>query len=70
MDPIWINTLSVIQKKLDTHQFNHWFKPIVCESVTEEAIVLRVPDRFFQDWLEDNYLELLQAEIQQCAESP
>ena len=70
MDPIWINTLSVIQKKLDTHQFNHWFKPIVCESVTDEAIVLRVPDRFFQDWLEDNYLELLQSELQQCAESP
>jgi chromosomal replication initiator protein len=65
MDPLWMNTLSVIEKKLDTHQFNHWFKPIVCESITDGEVVLRVPDKFFQDWLQDNYLELLRSELQQ-----
>jgi chromosomal replication initiator protein len=62
---VWDKALYAIREQLDAHQYNSWFKPIVCEAVTPEAIVLKVPDRFFRDWVRDNYLELLRAELAQ-----
>lgn len=67
MQELWDNTLYSLREKLETHQFDHWFKPIVCEAVTESEIVLKVPDRFFSEWLQDNYLELLRSELRQHA---
>lgn len=64
---LWDNTLFLIKDKLDTHQFNHWFKPIVCEAVTANEIVLKVPDRFFHEWLKDNYIDILQSSLKQQA---
>ena len=60
---VWDKALYSIREQLDAHQYNSWFKPIVCEAVTTEAIVLKVPDRFFRDWVRDNYLELLRAQL-------
>ncbi|HIA04895.1 MAG TPA: chromosomal replication initiator protein DnaA [Myxococcales bacterium] len=68
MQQLWDNTLFSIRRKLDTHQFNHWFKPIKCESVTDDEILLKVPDRFFQEWIQDNYFELLREELLQQAD--
>ena len=67
MQRLWDNLLYSLRRKVDTNQFDHWFRPIVCESVTDEEIVLQVPDQFFQEWLEDNYLDLLRAELSKQA---
>jgi len=64
---LWNNTLYSLKDKLGTHQFNHWVKPIVCEAVTENEIVLKVPDRFFHDWLKDNYLDILRSSLREQA---
>jgi chromosomal replication initiator protein len=67
MQQLWDNTLFSIRRKLDTHQFNHWFKPIECESVTDDEIVLKVPDRFFHEWIQNNYLTMLNDELREQA---
>ncbi len=64
---LWNNTLYSLRDKLGTHQFNHWVKPIVCEAVNENEIVLKVPDRFFHDWLKDNYLDILRSSLREQA---
>jgi chromosomal replication initiator protein len=68
MQEVWDKTLYSIREQLDAHQYNSWFKPIVCEEVTEDTIVLKVPDRFFRDWLRDNYIGLLRTELSQLTE--
>ncbi len=65
MQEVWDKALYAIREQIDVHQYNSWFKPIVCETVTDQTIVLKVPDRFFRDWIRDNYMELLKAELAQ-----
>ena len=65
MQELWDKALFAIRHKLETHQYNHWFKPIVCEAVTDKEIVLKVPDRFFHEWLRDNYFQLLNDSLQE-----
>ncbi|MFT7622847.1 MAG: chromosomal replication initiator protein, partial [Myxococcota bacterium] len=64
---LWDNTLTDLRDKLGVHQFNHWFKPIVCEAVTDDEIVLEVPSRFFHDWLKDNFLDVLESSLSEQA---
>ena len=67
MQELWTKALFSIKDKLESHQYDHWFKPIVCEAVTESEIVLKVPDRFFHEWLHDNYFELLTSSLREQA---
>lgn len=68
MPKLWDNTLFSIRHKLDPHRFNRWFKPIVCTEVTASEIVLEVPDKVFYEWLQKNFLELLQKSLREHAE--
>jgi chromosomal replication initiator protein len=67
MREVWDKALYSIREQLDTHQYNHWFKPIEVAGITQNEIVLKVPDRFFRDWLQDNYIELLKTTLRQEA---
>ena len=67
MQQLWENTLYSIRHKLDVHQFNSWFKPIVCEALTDDEIVLKVPDKFFKEWIQKNHMDLLRAALRQQA---
>jgi chromosomal replication initiator protein len=39
--------------------FQMWFEPLVCLEVTEDSLVLGVPNDFAQIWIHDNYLDLI-----------
>ncbi|MGD1031425.1 MAG: chromosomal replication initiator protein DnaA [Opitutaceae bacterium] len=39
--------------------FQMWFEPLVCLEITEDSIVLGVPNDFAQIWIHDNYLDLI-----------
>ena len=63
MADVWKKTLGSLRERLDRQQYDHWFKPIVCEEETSNTIVLQVPDRYFRSWLESNYLAMLKDEL-------
>lgn len=59
MDRIWKEALKLIKENLSQQNFDIWIKPIRLADIKEEEIKLSVPNRFFKEWIEENYLSLL-----------
>ena len=59
----WEKCLSLIKDKVNDQQYKTWFKPIELVEISSSTISLRVPSKFFYEWLEEHYLELLNESI-------
>lgn len=56
---VWDSILSSIEKKVNHESFNTWFKPISFVQYEEQQIQVMVPDRIFEDWILNNFGEVL-----------
>ncbi len=64
---VWSKTQEIIRKDLANDQtYNIWFEPVKLVSVSSDAIVLEVPNKFFQGWLLDRYMPLLTGSVQKA----
>ncbi|RPG64654.1 MAG: chromosomal replication initiator protein DnaA [Flammeovirgaceae bacterium TMED290] len=59
----WDKCLSLIKDKVNDQQFKTWFKPIETVEISSSTISLKVPSKFFYEWLEEHYLELLNESV-------
>ena len=50
----WQQVLSVIEKSVNRQSFNTWFKPTQLVRHDGRALYVRVPNSYFQDWLNDH----------------
>jgi chromosomal replication initiator protein len=55
----WNNALSSICEKLGNSVFELWFKPMKLHHVKDKIAYIDIPNRFFKDWVEDNYPQLI-----------
>ncbi len=55
----WVDILAFISPKIGDEAIDTWFQPLELEGVTEEQATIRVPNRFFGEWLGRNYKDLL-----------
>ena len=65
MEIMWGECLSLIKEKVTESSFDLWFKPIKIEEMNEGRCVLTVPNRFFKEWIEDNYPQLVRDALEQ-----
>ncbi|HIB54524.1 MAG TPA: chromosomal replication initiator protein DnaA [Nitrospirales bacterium] len=56
---IWNQSLKVIEEKIGTQAFDTWFRSVSLDSVKGKEITLRVPNRFFGQWLREHYQDVL-----------
>ncbi len=56
---IWHKCLVDIKKNVDERSFNTWFKPIKSVKLSGKTLTIQVPNKFFYEWLEDRYVDLL-----------
>jgi chromosomal replication initiator protein len=56
---IWETVLARIETKVNRHSFYTWFKPTSFVSDIQEAILVRVPNPLFRDWLTKHYAAVL-----------
>jgi len=59
MESVWDKTIKIIQEKVSKHNFDTWIKPIKIVAMEDKCIHLAVPNKFFKDWLMDNYLSMI-----------
>jgi len=59
LDLLWEKSLNIIKEKLSQQNFDTWIRPIRIAKLQDNSIILSVPNRFFKDWLEDNYHTLI-----------
>ena len=55
----WNECLNLIKKELEEQSYNTWFKPINPISYSNNILTLKVPNKFFYEWIEDHYLKIL-----------
>ncbi len=62
---VWSSCLRTIQKNVNTQSFKTWFEPIRPVRLDQGVLTIQVPNKFFYEWLEDNYVALLRLSIHQ-----
>ncbi|HDQ04479.1 MAG TPA: chromosomal replication initiator protein DnaA [Deltaproteobacteria bacterium] len=63
MEAVWEKTTNFIQEKLSKQNFDTWIKPIKIASLEDKCVQLVVPNRFFKDWLMDNYITTIKQSL-------
>ena len=64
VESIWDKAAKIIQEKLSKQNFDTWIKPIKIVAMEDNCIQLAVPNKFFKDWLCDNYLSTIKHSLQ------
>ncbi|GAA0719326.1 hypothetical protein GCM10009430_18250 [Aquimarina litoralis] len=62
-DSVWNNCLLYIEDKITPQAFETWFEPIKAVKLTDSALSIQVPSKFFYEWLEEHYVELLRLSL-------
>lgn len=63
-DKVWVDVLNFVSPRVGDDTIETWFQPLVLESLTEDQVHIRVPNRFFGEWLGRNYKDLLKEAFQ------
>ena len=67
MDAFWGKTVNLIQEKISRQNFDTWIKPIKILAMEDKRVQLAVPNKFFKDWLLDNYSSTIKQSLQDAA---
>ncbi len=60
---VWENCLSFIEDNIQLQAYKTWFEPIVAVKLSESALSIQVPSKFFYEWLEEHYVKLLKVAL-------
>lgn len=60
MERFWSSCLELIQNRLSSQTFSTWFKPTKLISLSKDEVVISVPNKFFKEWLMENYMEIIE----------
>src|SRR2546425_6134823 len=63
---IWESVLSAVEKRINHESFTTWFKPITFMDRDLSTIYLKVPDRVFEDWILNNYRDVLEESLEEA----
>ena len=64
---MWNESLEIIRENINPRSYQTWFAPLKAVSVTDNSIILSVPNKFFCEWLDNHYLTLLKNAVAQVA---
>ena len=60
---VWETCLSTIRRSINPQSFKTWFEPIKPVKLEGYSLTIQVPNNFFYEWLEENYVGLLKKTI-------
>lgn len=56
----WLRALEWIETSLNPQTFERWFGSVVWDSFDGSTLSLKVPNKFFKEWLSNNYTDIIQ----------
>jgi len=60
---VWGNCLTYIQDNISPQSYRTWFEPIKAVKLTQDALSIQVPSKFFYEWLEEHYVKILKSAL-------
>lgn len=62
-ESVWNNCLKFIKDNIQEQAFKTWFEPIRAIELTDNALYIQVPSKFFYEWLEEHYVKILKVAL-------
>lgn len=62
-EQVWDSCLSYIKENINLQSFKTWFEPIKPIRLQDNSLTIQVPNQFFYEWLEENYVGLLKQSL-------
>ena len=62
-DLVWNKCLSFIKDNITAQAFKTWFEPIKAVKLTDDALSVQVPSKFFYEWLQEHYVKILKVAL-------
>jgi len=59
LESFWNESIKIIKDKISQQNFETWIKPIKIVSLEDSNVLLGVPNKFFKDWIIENYMEII-----------
>jgi len=63
---IWESVLSAVERRVNHESFTTWFRPIGFVELDGTVLRLNVPDRVFEDWILNNYWDVLEESLNEA----
>ena len=70
MDILWEKATKIIKERVSQQNFDTWIRPIRITALEADRVRMAVPNRFFRDWLVENYLDLIRESVKSAAGVP
>ncbi|OPY15022.1 MAG: Chromosomal replication initiator protein DnaA [Syntrophus sp. PtaB.Bin001] len=67
VDNLWEESIKIIKDKVSPQNFETWIRPLKVASIEENRASLSVPNKFFKDWLTENYREVISEAVSSSA---
>ncbi len=64
---LWTRCLETIRDETEHQSYQTWFEPTRGVELTDDAVKIEVPNRFFADWLEEHYMALVRRAVEENA---
>ena len=68
-ETIWNKCRARIKEKVSSENYSTWFEPLRLHSITAHELILTVPNSFYKDCLEQNYLGIMQSALDSFTQS-
>lgn len=65
---IWNLTANNLEKVISPQNYTNWIQPILFSHADHQYLYLTVPNQFFKEWLEDNYVALINSALSVTAD--
>ncbi len=60
---VWNNCLEFIKDNIQPQAYKTWFEPIIAVKLSDNALSVQVPSKFFYEWLEEHYVKILKVAL-------
>jgi len=68
MDELWNCALEILKEKLGKQHFETWIKPASFVSLNKTELRLKVPSKFFRDWVTEHFLGQIEEAVSVIAQ--
>jgi chromosomal replication initiator protein len=63
MEDLWERALQDLRGRVSSENFDTWLAPLSLERAEDVTVTLRVPNKFYADWLQTHYVDALLAAL-------
>jgi len=59
LNTVWEKSIKIIKQNISKQNFDTWIRPITVISREENRVQLSVPNKFFREWIMENYRDVI-----------